>query len=210
MSFWDYVLPWKAVPNMVRDVKEASDLDGKNKNKSIFGAIGKYADPGGALLGDRWMDFWHERVPERVNEYLQPVGAFHRKYLDPIAMALPEDHKAQKVADFGENKGGDALAAVLAMYFGGAALGGLSGFGGGGGAGGAGGGGGGFGGLNFGSMNWSDPNTYMQMAQLMPQQQQQAPPPPPPPQQSLLQRPPEAYQKPAGVGSLLRQARGFA
>ncbi len=118
MSVWDYLLPWKAVPNMIKDVKDVAKPSGKNEHGSIVGAIGKYADPGGALLGDRWMEFWHERVPAKVNEYLEPVGEFHRKYLDPIAMAAPEDSKLQKVPDFVQAKGGDSVAAVLGAIYG--------------------------------------------------------------------------------------------
>lgn len=174
MNLGDYLLPWKAIPNMIKDVKEVAKPSGKNKHGSIVGALGKYGDVAGMLLGDKWMNFVHERIPEQVNETLQPVNHMLNK-VDPIRMFAPEDSKLQKLPDFVENKGGDSLAAALAAAFGAAAL-----FGGGGAA--AAGGGtpmtgspaptssGGM--FDFGSYDWTDPNTYIKMSKMMPRQQQ--------------------------------------
>lgn len=142
MSVWDYVLPWKAIPNMVKDVKDASSLDGKGKDKydSVFGAIGKYADPAGALLGDKWMDFWHGEIPAKMNQAVRPWNEFHMKYLDPVAMAggMPKE-----MEDAAKYKGADVTAAALGATALGMMLGGAAGAGGGAGGGGAGGGTGG-------------------------------------------------------------------
>lgn len=173
MNLLDYILPWKAIPNMIKDVKEVAKPTGKNKHGSIVGALGKYGDVSGMLLGDNWMNFVHERVPAKVNETLQPVNHMLNK-VDPIRLFAPEDSKMQGLPDFVENKGGDSLAAALAAAFGAAAL-----FGGGGAA--AAGGssasaspapassGGMF---NFSGADWSDPNTYIRMSKMMPRQQQ--------------------------------------
>lgn len=159
MSFFDYVLPWKAIPNMIKDVKGASSTKGGKKYDSVFGAIGKYADPAGALFGDKWMNFFHGTVPREMNRAIQPWNEFHMKYLDPLAMA---GVTPQEMRDVGKYKGADATAAAL----GATALGMFSGIGG------AGGGGGGSGG-GIGSMNWQDPNTYMGLLQFPGQSPQQ-------------------------------------
>ena len=187
MSFLDYVLPWKAVPNMIRDVKAAGggskdDENGKRRRNhgSVVGAIGKYADPAGALLGDSWMNFWHNRLPTKMNEYASgvaqkdPMIQFDRKYgLGQKGSPL------RGVSNFAEDRPADTTAMVLGAIFGGGAL--L------GGAGGAGGGGG----TAAGSGNiWANPNTYMQFANAIPQQQPQQQPPP-----SLIARQPTAAQR---------------
>lgn len=161
MNLGDYLLPWKAIPNMIKDVKEVAKPSGKNKHGSIVGALGKYGDVAGMLLGDKWMNFVHERIPEQVNETLQPVNHMLNK-VDPIRMFAPEDSKLQKLPDFVENKGGDSLAAALAAAFGAAAL-----FGGGSAAPTSSGGM-----FDFGSYDWTDPNTYIKMSKMMPRQQQ--------------------------------------
>lgn len=169
MSLWDYLLPWKSIPNMIHDVKDASKYTGKDKNASIFGAIGKYADPGGALLGDKWMNFWHGTVPEQVNQSLEPLNKFNRKYLDPIAKIVPKDSKLQNVPDFVQAKGGDVAAAISGAILGGGAL--LGGMGAGSASGGGAAGSGtaapsSSGGMfNFGQMDWHDPNTYVNLYQ---------------------------------------------
>lgn len=165
MSFLDYVLPWKAVPNMIKDVKKASSMDGKGKYDSVWGAIGKYADPGGALMGDKWMDFFHGKIPREMNRAVQPWNEFHMKYLDPLAMSGVTPDGMRDAAKY---KGADVTAAAL----GATALGMFSGLGAGGSGGGVGGPGGG-----SGSM-WADPNTYMGLLQSPNQQQPQAGPPP--------------------------------
>jgi hypothetical protein len=185
MSFWDYTLPWKAVPNMAKDVKKAWKGTGKNRHDSFVGAIGKYADPGGALLGDKWMDTFHGKIPREVNRALEPVGEFHRDNLDPLYKVWGDTKFGKAVTDQAVNKGGDWSAVITGGVLGAGALGGgaagggaggsAAPAGGAGGAGGAGAGGGtsgtsggSFG--NFGSMDWSSPSTYMKFAQNMPQQ----------------------------------------
>lgn len=158
MSLGDYLLPWKAVPNMIRDVKGTfDDKKGKGRHDSFIGAIGKYADPIGALLGDNWMEFWHEKVPREVNRALEPVGEFHRDYLDPIWIAGGKNTDwGKSITDLGTSKGGDFSALIGGAVVGAGALGGAGAGGAGGGAGGAGGGGGSmfgqFGGFNPMSM----------------------------------------------------------
>lgn len=177
MSFWDYVLPWKAIPNMVEDVKKASKTSGKGKYDSVFGAVGKYADPGGALLGDKWMDFFHGTVPREVNRAFQPFMDFNREKLDPIYRFGGKEAVGPEFKNITSTKGGDLNALAAAITFGAGALGGGAG-----GAGGGGSGGGGFGSSmpwnqNWGAMDWSDPSTYMNLYQqyggMMPQGQGQ-------------------------------------
>ena len=209
MSLGDYLLPWKAIPNMIRDVKDAGGgskdgEDGKRErnHSSVVGAIGKYADPVGALLGDSWMDFWHDRLPTKLNEYASGIAQ-----KDPFIQLDRKYGLGQKgsplrgVSNFAEDRPADTTALVLgAIFGGGAALGGAGGGSAGGGAS-AGGSSGGFAGLN-----WSDPNTYMQLAQAMPQQGAQQPPPapPPPPPQHTPRRMGSPYaQRSADLSSLL-------
>jgi hypothetical protein len=149
MNVLDYFLPWKSIPAMIKDVKGTSDAKGKDRHDSVFGSIGKYGDPFGALMGKKWQNFFHGTIPREVNRALEPVGKFHRQYLDPVAMSLPKDHSLQRIPDWVQAKGGDASAIVGGLVAGGAALGAAgAGGGGGGAAGGAAGagGGGGFGG----------------------------------------------------------------
>jgi len=174
MSFWDYTLPWKAIPNMAKDVSKAWKGTGSNRHDSFLGAIGKYADPGGALLGDKWMDFAHGTIPREVNRALEPVGEFHRDNLDPLYKVWGDTKLGKAITDQGVNKGGDWSALITGGVLGAGALGGAGGAatptpaapsaGAGSGA------GSGTSGGSFGSMNWSDPNTYMTLAQNMPQQ----------------------------------------
>lgn len=196
MSIGDYLLPWKAIPNMIRDVKEAGggSKDGKGKegeegskkrqrnHSSVVGAVGKYADPLGALFGDRWMEFFHERLPSQMNEYASGIAQ-----KDPFIQADRKWGLGRKgsplrgVSNFAEDRPADTTALVLGSIFGGGALaggmGGGSAGGGGGAAAGGGTSGGGFGGFNFANMNWQDPNTYMQLMGNMPGGQQQQVPP---------------------------------
>jgi hypothetical protein len=226
MSFGDYVLPWKAIPNMIRDVKDAGGKgkDGKKNHGSVVGAIGKYADPFGALLGDRWMEFAHERLPTQMNEW----GSGIAKH-DPFIQLDRKYGLGQKgsplrgVSNWAQDRPADTAAIVTGAVLGGGALAGAWGGGSAGSAGGmsaygpyasgyqfapgssfggaAGGGtaggmsaygpyasgyqfpatspyGGGFAGGSGGTAggatgtDWSDPNTYRQMAQQQGQQQQ--------------------------------------
>lgn len=168
MSFWDYTLPWKAIPNMAKDVKKAWGTEGKGKHDSFVGAIGKYADPFGALMGEDVQKFAHETVPREVNRALQPVGEFHRDNLDPIYKVAGDTEWGKAITDQGVNKGGDWSAIIGGGAIAGTALGG-------GGAGGAGGGSSG-GGL-FGGGGGSAQSNYAQLLRgggMMPQQQQPA------------------------------------
>lgn len=139
MSLWDYLLPWKAIPNMAKDVKKAWEGEGKNRHDSVFGAIGKYGDPFGALMGDNWMEFFHEKIPREVNRAMEPAVQLGHN-LNPLYHygKSNDSDTLNAVHDFGSNKGGDVLAAVLGAVAGGGALLGGAGAGAGGGAGGAG------------------------------------------------------------------------
>lgn len=171
MNLGDYLLPWKAIPNMVKDVKAASktkDEDGKKNYDSVFGAIGKYADPFGALLGDNWMDFWHGTVPREVNRIGSDFSEFHREKLDPIWRLGGKRAVGGYDGDFyniTDTKSGDISAAILASVLGGMALGGA--------AGGSSGGSGFSNPYNFSNMDWTNPQTYTRLQGMMPQQQQQ-------------------------------------
>lgn len=128
MSFWDYVLPWKAIPNMAKDVKAAWSGDGKNRHDSFVGAIGKYADPFGALLGEDVQNFMHGTIPREINRALEPVGKFHRDNLDPIYKVAGDTEWGKAITDQGVNKGGDWSALIAAAVAGaGAAAGGAAG-----------------------------------------------------------------------------------
>lgn len=186
MSFWDYVLPWKAIPNMIDDVKDAASTKGKGKYDSVFGAIGKYADPAGAVMGEDVLNFAHGTVPREVNRAFQPFMDFNREKLDPIYRFGGKEAVGPEFKGITSTKGGDLNALAAAITVGAGALGG--------GAGGAGGSGSGGGfqapwSQDWGAMDWSNPQTYMQLQQqyggMMPRgQQQQAQAQPP--QQGLL------------------------
>lgn len=124
MSLGDYLLPWKAVPNMVKDVRATFDGGKKGRHDSFVGAIGKYADPGGALLGDKWMNFAHGTVPREVNRALEPVGQAHRN-VDPIYQFGGKNSElGRSITGLGMNKGGDISALITAGVLGAGALGG--------------------------------------------------------------------------------------
>jgi len=202
MSFWDYLLPWKAIPKMVDEVKDASTTKGKGKYDSPLGVIGKYGDPFGALLGDNVQNFMHSTIPREANRAMQPWNELHMKYLDPLTMSGVVGKTGTDAAKY---KGADLTALALGGTALGMAMGGAGGAGAGGGGAGGGAGGSGTGGSgapwsqNWGAMDWSDPNTYMQLGQqyggMMPQggQQPQQEPPRnpglPPPMQTSMPRP---------------------
>lgn len=188
-SYWyDALIPWKSIPNMAKDVKKAWNGEGKDRHDSFLGAIGKHADPFGALLGEDVQGFLHDTVPREANRALEPVGEFHRDNLDPMYKLFGDTEWGKAITDQGVNKGGDWSALITGAVLGGGALagGGAGGSSGGGAAGmspygpyasgyqlPAGGGSGGAGATPAGGgMNWSDPNSWMQMARGMPSQQQ--------------------------------------
>lgn len=183
MSLGDYLLPWKAVPNMIRDVKDAG---GKGSgHKSVVGAVGKYADPFGALLGKNVQEFMHEKIPTQVNESLSgiakkdPMIRFDRKYgLGQKGSPL------RSVSNWAQDKPGDTAAIVTGAILGGGALAGAWG---GGAAGGAGGGAAGGGTAAPAQAGWTQ---YARLGAGGMQQQPQQQQPPPPMAQALRQEPP--------------------
>jgi len=173
MGLLDYILPWKAIPNMARDVKSAFGGEGKNRHDSFLGAIGKYADPAGALMGDKWMNFFHGTIPREVNRALEPVGQFHRN-LDPIYQFGGKNTQVGRdITNLGMGKGGDISALVAAAVVGGGALGGA-------------GGGAGGGSSGWGSMMGMPSMPQQQPQQQMPMQRRPMMAPPVGPSMSLL------------------------
>lgn len=174
MSIGDYLLPWKAIPNMIRDVKGAGGKD--NKHGSVVGAIGKYADPVGALFGDRWMEFFHERIPSKMNEYSSSIARRDPSIqLDRKYGFGQQGSPLRPVSNWAQNRPADTTAMVVGAVVGGGAIAGGAGSGsaGGGAAGGtAAGGGAGGGGFNFGSLMGMNPGDLMGTSPMQP------PPPP--------------------------------
>jgi hypothetical protein len=185
MSLWDYLLPnpLEQFKRAWKETKEAAtDVKGKDKHRSVFSGFGRLTDPLSFMLGKDYTDIVHYKIPRAANSAMEPfVQAGH--YGNPVYWYGKETDNDQLnwLHDLGNAKGADILATVLGGVAAGGAMGGAGGAGGAG-AGGASGGsaggasGGSTGGLfDFGSMDWTNPDTYMQFARSAPSGGQQQP-----------------------------------
>jgi hypothetical protein len=193
-------MSWKKylLPNPIEDIKKAWDettdsvktVQGKDRHKSVFSGFGKLSDPLTKVLGKGYTKVVHEQIPEGLNRAMEPfVEIGHRG--NPLWWygKKTDNDTLNYVHDFGSAKGFDVLATVAGGYAAGSSLGGGGGGGavaggaggsggggaaaGGGGGGTAAGGGGSSSGGMFGSMDWTDPNTYMRFGNMVSQQNQQ-------------------------------------
>jgi hypothetical protein len=164
----------------------------------VVGAVGKYADPFGALLGKNVQEFMHEKIPTQVNESLSGIAK-----KDPFIRADRKYGFGRKgsplrsTSNWARDKPGDTTALVLGALAGGSALAGAFGGGAAGGAGGGAAGGGAAGGTAAPAQaGWTQ---YAQMAQMMPQGQQQPPP------QTAYQQDEAARRRQAELAALRQQ-----
>lgn len=190
-----FLKPWKVILDALKGSKKNIK---KDDHSSFLGPIGKLTDPIAITTGrdSGYSELVHEKIPLKMNTAAEPFVKLGH-YGNPLYWygKKSDNGMLNSVHDLGENKGADIAGLVAGAIFGGSALfGGAGGAEAGGGAGagvgggtGAGGGtaassgssgGGMFSGWDFGSMDWTDPNTYMRLSQMAPKQQQQQQPPP--------------------------------
>ena len=160
--------PVKAVKGAWQDTKAAFEGTGKRRHDSVLGGFGKLTDPLTFTLGDKYTQLVHGAIPRELNRAMEPAVQFGHN-LNPVYHYGKQtgNDDLNELHDMGNRKGADIVGLVLGGLFGGSALSGAMGGGAGGGSSGG-----------AGAMNWQDPNTYIQLAQQMPQQQQQPPPSP--------------------------------
>ena len=106
----------------------------KDNNASAIAAydakyVRKYTDPLYWIFGDRYLKLVDQTIPTAVNRFLEPFTEVARA-TDPLHYIAGQDSGYNEAGDWTENKSGDVLAALAALYFGGSALAGSGGSGG--------------------------------------------------------------------------------